>query len=155
MATYFQVAEAADTALLPKDVRTAADLATIAAAVEREVLQHFTRYVDASQIYSLSPIGDPLLSVPSQATSIGNGYYVFLRGYKEDADDTEVHANLKATLKQVIAEVITWRVLQQKTNKLFESHDKNKFAHDGRQRFPNHWARPLDLFDTRPPTLRI
>ena len=152
MPSYFQSDNEEHLALLPKDLRTASDLEATAARAERDVISFYTRFISAEEVYSLTPVYDPMF--PFAAANLGNGYYVFLRGYDPsplDADDP-----LKRALIDTIADVIRWRLLQGKTNPMYQGQDKQAYAGTAPlKRFPPHWNRGLDLFDTRPPTLRI
>lgn len=127
MAPYFNVTDNAHKAMLPQAVRSHIDLTSIAALAEAMVIGYYTvnppyylytAYLDYSA--ENATIGGALTFMQYVERGLGEditasgsnvGLRVYLRGYKKDAADPAVDANLKAALVQTIAGVIRWMVL--------------------------------------------
>lgn len=152
MSTYFDAA--ADTARLRPENRAYADLANLAADVEKDVIEAFTvhsedlSYTAQAQAWLSTPVGE-------QVTASTNQLYVALRGYKADAADAAVDADLKDALKRTVAEVIDWRIALRTREQAIASTGaagvSRAYLAESRDLFPRSWRRHLYRFDLRRP----
>jgi hypothetical protein len=102
MTAYFVATNPDHTALLLAGIRAHPDLATIAAQVESDVVEYFTRrYPTANDYANEFYVG--------RGYALGNGVYVGLLGYDPDASKVTDTA-LVTNLRQTIADVLTWRL---------------------------------------------
>lgn len=135
MASYFDVQQ--DAGLLPSTVRAHPDLAAVAQRVERDVIRRYT-YTD--------PCTDEQL--------------VGLRNYVADAALC-TDAGLKAAMKDVIADIITWRLHGYSDNPHLSSVSPTagtvrSLRDDSPKPYPPHgWSAQLKDWDTRPPLVLI
>lgn len=149
MATYFDATVQGDKDLLPFAARSNADLAKIAARVEKEVINEYT---DRAHYLLYTARADSLEGTPELVNSTLS-LYVYLRGYKVDAADAAVDASLKTALKNEIADVIAWRIARNDVNTLTTSESdgsgKSQSIHPNAVRlFPpgfGRWLKPFDL----------
>lgn len=154
MATYFDPEKESHLQLLPKSVRDNPEVEVVAANVEAEVIDQYTRHGGARDLDRPVPRGSR-----RPATQVGDsGYWVFLRGYEEDpADvDTDEHPNFKDDLAATIARVVRWRLSQDKLDPgvVSENDERGKTrtrVSDFRRRFPVGWDSRLRKYDTREP----
>lgn len=153
MATYFDSTAPADKNLLRPGSRTNTDLANVAAEAEKDVIEHYTR-AGRSAVYTSRAVWQDGSPVLVNATL---GLYVFLAGYREDAADAAVDADLKDALRREIAGVIDWRIMQRDVNTLAMSESDGtgksvSLRGDANAVFPPGFGRRLRNFDLREPT---
>lgn len=151
MATYFDSA-GNDKLLLPPAVRTNTDLVNVAAEAERDVIEHYTARAPYL-LYTARQASSE--GVPEQVNA-SLGLYVYLRGYKVDANDAATDADLKAALKREIASVIEFRIKQRDVNLLTTSESDGagksvSLRSDANATFPPGFGRRLRRFDVREP----
>jgi hypothetical protein len=152
VATYFDPTVQGDKDLLPFAARSNADLAKIAARVEKEVIAEYT---DRAHYQLYTARGEALEGTPELVNST-LGIYVYLRGYKVDANDAAVDPSLKDALKNEIADVIAWRIKRNDVNTLTTSEadgsGKSQSIHPNAVGlFPPGFGRWLRAFDLREP----
>lgn len=149
MATYFDLAAAADVLLLHESVRDHNELARIASAVETDVINHYRerneRGLDRYTYYG-SPTVAPFV------TSDGK-YIVWLDGYKEDADEADTR--LKDALRRTIADVVSHRLRYYDEERGVQSWTQGRvsvtFSGGGRDtEWPKGWSRRLAEFNLNP-----
>lgn len=151
MANYFVVAS--DTGLLPPAIRTNADLANVAAEAEKDVIEHYTDRVRPTWYTArVNTVSENV----GELVNSSLGLYVYLRGYKKDANDAAVDADLKDALKREIAGVIAWRLAKRDVNTLTLSEadgsGKSLSLHQSvMSDFPPGFGKKLRRFDTREP----
>jgi hypothetical protein len=149
MATYFDSTVQADKDLLPFAARSNADLAKIAARVEKEVIGEYTQRAHYLLYTAREGSGE---GAPELINS-SLGIYVYLRGYKVNAADAATDAGLKDALKNEIADVIAWRIQRGDVNTLTTSEadgsGMSKSIHPNAVNlFPpgfGRWLRPYDI----------
>lgn len=149
MATYFDSTVQGDKNLLPPAARTNADLANVAARAEKDVINQYT---DRAHYIVYTARAGTSEGSPELINS-ALGIYVYLRGYKVDANDAAVNAGLKDALKNEIADVISWRIARRDVNTLTTSESdgsgKSQSMHPNAVGlFPpgfGRWLRPYDL----------
>jgi len=152
VATYFD-STGNDKLLLVPAVRTNADLANVAAEAEKDVIEH---YSDRSHYFWYTArYGAPIEGTP-ELVNANLGLYVYLRGYKVDANDAAVDTSLKDALKREIASVIEWRIKQRDVNLLTTSEadgsgESVQLRPDANAVFPPGFGRRLRRFDIREP----
>lgn len=161
MATYFDPTDSTHLALLPVGMRQDSDLATIAAQVEADVIGFFTKqgpYINFTNlerflengIVTTEVVGEDVTATGSPSNAIVPHLYVYLKGYKADANDANVDPNLKAALRRTIAEVIRWRMTQWKrelgVQQAGKGKDRTMFSPDAYDPFPQGWDRWLIQF---------
>ena len=156
MATYFDATDSAHKLLLPPAVRTAADLANVATDAEKDVIGQYTDRAHYTLYTARVAAGE---GTP-ELVNASLGLYVYLRGYKQDAADAAVDADLKDALRREIASVITWRFRQNDVNTLLSSeadgHGKSQSLRPGAENvFPPGFGRRLQPFDIREPVWGI
>lgn len=116
MASYFDsTPESQDLLLLPESMRKSQEIANIATVAERDVIAKYTtrspRWRHGPHFWNWG-FGS-WYGQCSYVLTLGNQtltFYVWLLGYKEDADDADVDPDLKQALKDTIADVVAWRV---------------------------------------------
>lgn len=129
MATYFN--SGSDTALIHLSVRTHAELATVAAAVEDDVLRRFTLGFNSTD------------------------REVYLEGYETDADSADT--SLKDALRRTIGEVTSHRLrhYDDKRGVVSESRGARSVTYasgdSGDPDWPDGWDYRLADFDIRNP----
>lgn len=149
MATYFDSTVQGDKDLLPFAMRSNADLAKIAARVEKEVIAEYT---DRAH-YTLYTARQGMTEGSPELINSDLSIYVYLRGYKVDAADAAVDAGLKDALKNEIADTVAWRIKKNDVNTLTtaeaDGHGKSQSIHPNAVGlFPpgfGRWLRPYDL----------
>jgi hypothetical protein len=151
VATYFD-STGTDKLLLVPAVRTNADLVNVAAEAEKDVIAHYT----ARAHYLLNTVRLGSMEGTPELVNSSLGLYVFLRGYKVDANDAAVDTDLKAALKREIASVIEWRIRQRDVNTLTTSEADGagksvSLRADANAVFPPGFGRRLRPFDIREP----
>src|SRR6266550_3122883 len=97
MTTYF--AAASDKTLLPLEQQSYQDLASLSAEVELDVIQQYT--IRADDVWYRIPSLNWQQGVSVGAAALGR--WVMLLGYKVDAADAAVDADLKDALRRTIA----------------------------------------------------
>ncbi len=150
MASYFQVTEKADLELLPETMREGKELSGIAVQAERDVIAQFTERFTAVSHYEGLLNTDIYLNMDLSLV-------IFLRGYTTDSGDADVDVDMKAALKDTIAEVIKWRMRKRLVNPLLDSQsdDSGKsvtYRSETREPFPPNWDWRMTPFDARPVT---
>lgn len=167
MASYFDIS--ADKNLLPLGIRSAAELANVAAMAEAAVIGAFTM----SPSYYLYTAYDSFVRTQTNATWLlgyserGAGedisattpgaaqIRVFLTGYKVDAAHADVDPNLKTAMKRTIAMVIRWWMVGWNRGQgLASSSDlqskTRSYRDNADHAFPPDWDMFLRPFDCRP-----
>lgn len=150
MAAYFDTTDNADLAMLPKILRTAEELADVAAESEADVILQYTEPQAAdSEDFTLRE--NLRFNVQT-----GDFEFVYLAGFTEDAADPDVDPGLKKAMKRTVAAVIHWRLNQWKREPgvISESDDRGKsrtYSDQIDSPFPPGWDRWLAPFDTREP----
>jgi len=156
MATYFDSADANDTALVHPSVRTHAELANVASQVEYEVIQVYTFKVNrAASMYSLQASGIQSSATEKPYFYPSEDYVVYLNGFKPDAGDANVSALLKDALRRTIADVVSHRLFNIDSaggNVIEEQRGRRriKYAEGKDAEWPENWDRRLTTFDLRP-----
>lgn len=149
MATYFDPTNPDHVALLPKTLRTAADLASVAARVEEETIAWYREY-HADGLYTYVPLLEGTLP---DAYDEGDYYFICLRGFTPNADDC-TNLNLVKALRATIADGIAHRLLQSKENPLVTSIAGSKtqsktMRPDAATKWPEDWGWRLLPYDSR------
>lgn len=151
-ATYFKPADPAHLALLPDKLRTATGLADVATEAERMAIDAFTAPAP-EVLYTARLIRNRQATVV--ATVDGTDILVYLRGYAVDADAAD--PNLRLALRRAIANVIRWRLAQNRVDPIVASEssaDGSKtvtYRNDAQDGLPEGWDDPLGPYDTREP----
>jgi hypothetical protein len=150
VATYFDSTQATDKNLLPPEFRSAADLANVAADVEKDVIGHYTEH-GRDTLFRASRD----FSQPGEQVNENLSLWVRLRGYKADAAHADVDPDLRDALKRTIADVITWRLRQHNADPLMASESSDQRSKTWRDSavytFPRSWDRRLRNFDLTEP----
>ncbi len=148
MATFFDATSTADQALLTLTHRTHADLATVAEQAESDVIGQYVEFRPTTTDLYVNQF------YQAQAYSLGDGYYVMLRGYNPDSSLVDDAALVKA-LKWTIADTINWRLAKYGESPLLESvstqaGSAKTFKRDARSEFPpGDWDWRLKRWDAR------
>lgn len=151
---YFDSTDPTHTALIRNDHRTYSDLANIAAVVERDVINAYTRVPFVAQAYE-QIFTDVTVTTPPGSFPIGDGRrFVMLRGF--DADPTLADPYLVLALRDTIADQIEWRIAQQSVSPLEATRSVQRegttvtMRSDAGNRFGPHWNARLRSFDITP-----
>lgn len=165
MSDYFRITGAPtpsasnDLGMLPKALRSDADLSTAIVEAEARVIRFYEgtphraayrdRFTDGA--YDRGFVTSEL----SQATLVDEetGRYVFLRGYTVDADLCEDDA-LKKAIRLEVARVARWIFAQWRKEPLLESESKedgsDTYRHDAEDNLPPDFGFHLRAWDVRP-----
>jgi hypothetical protein len=154
MSTFFTATATADLSLLLTTIRGHDDLAVTAARVERDVIRQFTTH-ESDPTGVDAWIATEAYLVPTLFADGGRDV-VGLRGFNPDAD-LVADQGLKDALRDVIADVINWRLTGMSENPHHTSLTQAKGAirtlrSDSVNRFPPYaWDAPLARWNVRPP----
>jgi hypothetical protein len=161
MTTYFDPNDVTHLALLPPEFREAQDLVDVAAEAEADVINRYTQRAPDLRYTAQFPAvgeGDPVvvLLTDRQATLVGDGLYVFLHGYQEDADHASVDPDLKVDLRRAVVELIKWRCRSWSRDPAVQSEGNRDgmsraYRDSADEPFPKGWDRWLRKHDTREP----
>lgn len=147
MATYFTAAS--DNTLLPPEQQSYSDLAALAADVELDVIQQYT---ERARSYWYTARLPTIEGTPELVNS-ALGLYVYLRGYKVNAADAAVDADLKDALRRAIAEVISWRISGRIRGAALAGQSvqgvSRAYIEAAASLWPKGWDRRLRRFDLR------
>ena len=108
MSAFFDATATADLALVTTTFRANADLVTLAAVTELDVIEQFTRPEPPRSSFNSE-------FFLSQGYALGQGDYVALRGFNPDAD-LVTDSGLKLALKYTIVDVLVWRLAKTDEN---------------------------------------
>lgn len=149
MATYFD--SAADKNLLPPEQRGYADLANLAAEVEKDCIEQYTVRADSGWYTAPSLVGQGGEPVGASTLQL----YVMLKGYKVDSAHADVDADLKDALKRTVADVITWRIERRLRGQALSGTSvqgvSRAYIEAASGLWPRGWDRRLRRFDLRTP----
>ncbi len=170
MATYFDSTSTADKNLLPVGVRSAAELANVAALAEAAVIGAYTgnppyflytaydamvrsRNNDQPWLLGFAERGSGL-DITATTTNAAQ-LRVFLQGYTADAADVNCDPNLKKAMRMTIAQVIRWWMVgwnrQGGVSSTSDMQAKTRaYAANADDAFPRDWDMLLRPFDSRP-----
>lgn len=167
MQAYFDPTNVSDLELLPSQFRSADDLGQVAADVEMEIINLYTRRAHDARYTLLQPVAQPPIgftTVPSfvytprgYATDLGNGSLCYLAGYTIDSSDPACDPMLKTALKKAIARGIAWRLRQYDRDPTVKSESSGQggvsrtFRDNATDDLPSSVETILKAFDTRIP----
>jgi len=141
--------------MLPPTMRTNSDIARLAAEAEADVINAFTRPLNAVTYFNYpAPASLPVaLQLTSVFTDLGTGAGVFLRYYTTDASLCTV-PDFVTAMQRTVAAIIQWRFTQSKRDVQIRSRsggagigsNETYLPYDD---LPPAWTRWLKLYDTR------
>lgn len=161
MASYFQYTATEGLNYLPDDIRCRSDLNFLVTEAEAELIQHYTRQEQDTRATALN---DALITGNENLSISNSDPVVYLRYYKEDADELTSADELKfkTAMRRAIAALIRVRASHLDVDPLVKSESRGKRSvsyFDGANQLggniPRSATKWLKAYDKRPVTFAI